>query len=107
MSVVIVALVAVVIFVAAATVIAWPLVRGERIPDEVVTDAEQHRRQVDDDLQRTLAAIKEIEFDHASGHLSDEDFSTLDTDERTKAIQLLRERDGIAGEGAQPGGGPA
>ena len=58
-------------------------------------DTGQELKRVDDDLQRTLASIKEIEFDHASGHLSDEDFSTLDADERAKAIELMRERDTI------------
>lgn len=102
MNVAIVAIVSVVVFVVAAAVIAWPVVRGERLPDPAVTTAEQERRRVDDDLERTLSSIKEIAFDHASGHLSDEDFSTLDADERAKAIELMRERDRLAGGASDP-----
>jgi hypothetical protein len=93
----IVAIVSVLVFVMAAAVIAWPIVRGDQLPDEAVTAADEERKRVDDDLQRSLASIKEIEFDHASGHLSDDDFSELDAEERARAIELLRERDGLAG----------
>ena len=92
---VVVVLVSVAIFVAAASVIAWPVVRGDQVPDAGPSGAAEERTRVDDDLQRTLASIKEIEFDHASGHLSDEDFSTLNADERAKAVELLRARDAI------------
>jgi hypothetical protein len=100
---IIVVLVSVAIFVAAASVIAWPVVRGDQVPDSGSSTAGQELTRVDDDLQRTLAAIKEIEFDHASGHLSDEDFSTLDADERAKAIELLRARDAIEHPPTDPG----
>ena len=89
------AIVSLLVFVAAAAVVAWPIVRGDRLPDESVTAADDQRQRVADDLQRTLTSIKEIEFDHASGHLSDEDFSELDADERARAIELLRERDDL------------
>jgi hypothetical protein len=93
---ILVVIVSVAVFVVAATIVAWPIVRGDRVPDTDASAAGQDLKRVDDDLQRTLASIKEIEFDHASGHLSDEDFSTLDADERAKAIELMRERDTIA-----------
>jgi hypothetical protein len=92
---IVVVLVSVAIFVVAASVIAWPVLRGEPVPEPGHSAPDDELTRVDDDLQRTLAAIKEIEFDYASGHLSDEDFSTLDADERAKAIELLRERDAI------------
>jgi hypothetical protein len=98
---ILVVIVSVAVFVVAATIVAWPVVRGDRVPDPELSPAGQQLKQVDDDLERTLASIKEIEFDHASGHLSDEDFSTLDADERAKAIELLRERDAMTdGPGA-------
>jgi len=92
---IVVVLVSVIIFVAAASAIAWPVVRGDQVPESEDSTTGIELKRVDDDLQRTLASIKEIEFDHASGHLSDEDFSTLDADERAKAIELMRERDAI------------
>jgi hypothetical protein len=93
---ILVVLVSVLVFVAAACVIAWPVLRGDQVPDPEESAAGQERKRVDDDLERALESIKEIEFDHASGHLSDEDFSTLNADERAKAIELMRERDAIA-----------
>jgi hypothetical protein len=95
-----VAIVSFAVFVLAAVVIAWPIVRGDRVPDQDGTAAGRELRRVDDDLQRTLTSIKEIAFDHASGHLSDDDFSTLDADERAKAIELMRQRDQLAAETA-------
>ena len=92
---IVVVLVSVAIFVVAASVIAWPVLRGDQVSEAGESTVGQELTRVDDDLQRTLESIKEIEFDHASGHLSDEDFSTLDADERAKAIELLRERDAI------------
>jgi len=100
---IVVLLVSVAIFVAAASVIAWPVLRGDQPPDAGESSVGQELTRVDDDLQRTLASIKEIEFDHASGHLSDEDFSTLDADERAKAIELMRERDAIEHPSADDG----
>lgn len=105
MNVVVVAIVSVIVFVVAAAVIAWPVVRGEPVPDPAVSTAEQERHTIDDDLERTLSSIKEIAFDHASGHLSDEDFSTLDADERAKAIELMRARDQLTGGASEAGSG--
>jgi len=104
---ILVVLVSVLVFVAAASVIAWPVVRGDQLPDTEEPAAGQERKRVEDDLQRALESIKEIEFDHASGHLSDEDFSTLDADERAKAIELLRERDAISDPPPDPGAADA
>jgi hypothetical protein len=84
-----------VVFLLAASVIAWPIVRGDQLPDEEPANGGQDLQRLDDDLERTLESIKEIAFDHASGHLSDEDFSALDADERAHAIELMRERDAI------------
>jgi hypothetical protein len=105
-SAVVVAIVSLVVFVAAAAVIAWPVVRGDQLPDESHTAADEQRQRVDDDLARTLASIKEIEFDHASGHLSDDDFSELDADERARAIELLRERDDLRPPGSEASSAP-
>jgi hypothetical protein len=90
-----VVLILLVVFLVAASVIAWPIVRGDQLPDEDPASAGDDIQRVAEDLERTLDSIKEIAFDHASGHLSDEDFSALDADERSRAIELLRERDAM------------
>lgn len=97
---VVVAIVSLAVFLIAAAVVAWPVVRGDRPSDQDEAAAVSDLQRVDDDLQRTLSSIKEIAFDHASGHLSDDDFSTLDADERAKAIELMRQRDELAAEPA-------
>jgi hypothetical protein len=97
---ILVGVVVVVLFVAVALLVAWPLLYGPA-PESVEAPrvADEQRRQVEEDLDRTLAAIKEIEFDRAAGHLSDEDFRALDADERARAVELLRRRDGLAAQG--------
>ncbi len=72
--------------------LAWPLVarRDERLPPDSGADA---RRAVEEDLERSLGAIREIEMDHRAGNLSDEDFAELDRAERARAVELMRRRD--------------
>ncbi len=72
--------------------LAWPLVarRDDRAPADPGDDA---RRAVEEDLERSLAAIREIEMDHRAGNLSDEDFAELDRAERVRAVELMRRRD--------------
>jgi hypothetical protein len=89
------------ILIVAATALAliagvsWPLVthRAEDPPDDPVADA---RLALDEDLQRTLAAVREIDMDHRAGNLSDEDFAALDAAERARAVELMRRADGLA-----------
>jgi hypothetical protein len=72
--------------------LAWPLIarRDERLPEDRGGDA---RRAVEEDLERSLGAIREIELDHRAGNLSDEDFAELDRAERARAVELMRRRD--------------
>jgi hypothetical protein len=75
--------------------VAWPLVthRAEDPPDDPVDDA---RRTAEEDLQRSLAAIREIDMDHRAGNLSDEDFAALDGAERARAVELMRRADELS-----------
>jgi hypothetical protein len=99
---------------ALVALVMWPLV--VRSPDEAPADpSEAARKAIDEDLQRSLAAVKEIEMDHRAGNLSDEDFAALDRAERARALELMRRRDELGGRpapaspsgdaGAQPGAG--
>ena len=53
------------------------------------------RAAIDEDLQRSLEAIREIEMDHRAGNLSAEDFAALDAAERARAVELMRRSDAI------------
>jgi hypothetical protein len=74
--------------------LAWPLLarRDDRAPADAGVEA---RRVVEEDLERSLGAIREIEMDHRAGNLSDEDFAQLDRAERARAVELMRRRDGL------------
>lgn len=86
--------------------IAWPLLRGA--PAEQPAAQSDDLRAVEEELQRSLDAIREIEMDHRAGNLSDEDFAALDRDERARAVELMRRRDALtAGGDAVPTGGAA
>ncbi len=82
---------------AAVMLVGWPLLAREDPQLERQIDAETREVDAGTDLreaiERSLAAIREIEQDHRAGNLSDEDFGTLDRAERARAAELMRQRD--------------
>ena len=84
--------------VALVALIAWPLVSGRAptAPDA----AAQALQGAEDDLARSLDAIREIDMDHRAGTLSDDDFAELDREERARAVELMRRRDALRDEDA-------
>lgn len=81
-----------VVALGAVALVLWPLVH--RPPDEAPVDpVELARRAIDEDLQRSLEAVREIEMDHRAGNLSDADFAALDAAERARALELMRRAD--------------
>jgi len=93
--------VAVVVVVIAAVAIvvgvAWPLLARPEAPAEAPDAVARRRKALEDDLERAVEAIREIAQDHRSGALSDEDFETLDRDERQRAVEIMRRIDAIDG----------
>ena len=85
------------ISVALVALIAWPLVRPS--PAAAPPAGGDDLRAVEEELQRSLDAIREIEMDHRAGNLSDEDFAALDRDERARAVELMRRRDALTAGG--------
>lgn len=84
-----------VISVALVALVAWPLMAragSDSAPAEHMDD----RLAIEEELQRSLDSIREIEMDHRSGNLSDEDFAALDRDERARAVELMRRRDALS-----------
>ena len=77
-------------------VVLGPLISRELVP-AIVDDEPQ-------DLEETpkgiaLSALKEIEFDQATGKLSDEDYAMLKGKYTAQALQALREEGGAPGSG--------
>ena len=88
------ALIAAAVALAIVVAVAWPLLAGgeEAAPEDPAGDA---RRELDEQLQRSVEAIREIEMDHRAGNLSDEDFAALDRAERARAVELMRRADDL------------
>jgi hypothetical protein len=81
--------------VAAVVVVALPFLRRPGItaaedrlgdPDEL----ERRRLELAEERDRALAALKELEFDHRTGKVSDEDYRALVGPLRRRAAELLR-----------------
>lgn len=75
-------------------------------PDLVATLHEQRdsmgsREELVDEQKRVLKAIKELDFDHQVGKLSNEDHDDLSRTYRLRAVELMRSLDG-GGGGVHP-----
>lgn len=84
--------------IASVLVVALPFLRRPALPpaedrlDE--PDAVERRRvELAEERDRTLAALKELEFDHRTGKVSDEDYRTLVGPLRRRAAETLRALD--------------
>jgi hypothetical protein len=73
--------------------VARPLLRPARSAEalEEPSPAEQLRVRALERRDRALAALKELEFDHRTGKVSDEDYRALVGPLRREAAQALRE----------------
>jgi hypothetical protein len=67
-----------------------PLRAGPRAAEDVV---ESERQQLEAAREAKYREIRELELDHRTGKLSDEDFRTLDRQLRAEAVAILRELD--------------
>ena len=86
--------------------VAWPLLRRTGAPTDP-DGREDERQRVEEDLQRSLAAIEEIEQDRQAGNLSTADFEKLDAAERAEAVDLMRRRDALAAADGPSAGTPS
>jgi hypothetical protein len=90
------------IAVAAVLYVARPFLRSSQAgSDRIVEPEEPERRrlQLEEERDRALAALKELEFDHRTGKVSDEDYRALVGPLRQRAAETLRALD--AAEGLQ------
>jgi hypothetical protein len=79
--------------VACVVIVAWPFLREpEPRLDRVRELSELERRQVEvaEERDRALAALKELEFDHRTGKVADEDYRELVGPLRRQAAEALR-----------------
>jgi type II secretory pathway component PulM len=82
------------IVILAVALVVWvvvaPLRRGHEALERAY-DAERERLEAARDAK--YREIRELELDHRTGKLSDEDFRTLDRQLRAEAIEILRQLD--------------
>ena len=97
--------------VAAVVYLARPLLRCETASDnssqeELAAGAE--RLALLEERDRVLAALRELEFDHRTGKVSDEDYRALVPELRARAAEALRGLDrGTPGAMATPAPEPS
>ena len=79
--------------VACVIVVALPFLREPSARDdrlEAPGELEQRRLAVAEERDRALAALKELEFDHRTGKISDEDYRAQVAPLRRRAAEALR-----------------
>jgi hypothetical protein len=71
--------------------VAGPLLRPAREGEDAgASPAEEERLRLLEERDRALAALKELEFDHRTGKISDEDYRALLGPLRREAAETLR-----------------
>ena len=91
--------------VACVVFVAAPFLRGNAGDDELVSarsDAARERVRLLEERDRALAALKELEFDHRTGKVSDADYAALLPSLRREAARAIRALDRGA-SAAEPG----
>jgi hypothetical protein len=81
--------------VAAVWFVARPFLRSTGGDDRLV-EPEAGRIALEEERDRALAALKELEFDHRTGKVSDEDYRSLVAELRRAAADALRALDRAA-----------
>ena len=79
--------------VACVVVVALPFLREPAPRDdrlEAPDELEQRRLAVAEERDRALAALKELEFDHRTGKISDDDYRAQVAPLRRRAAEALR-----------------
>jgi len=82
-----------VIAVAAVVLVSLPFLRASGDEAEASTELQDRRLMLIDERDRTLAALKELEFDHRTGKIDDTDYRELVGPLRRTAAEVLQALD--------------
>jgi hypothetical protein len=77
--------------VACVVFVARPFLREPAPTDDAIAEPDPRRLELAEERDRALAALKELEFDHRTGKLSDEDYRRLVGPLRLRAAALLEQ----------------
>jgi hypothetical protein len=86
-------LLAVALVVACVVFVARPFLQEPEVADDRLDEPgelERRRLALAEERDRTLAALKQLEFDHRTGTISDEDYRALVGPLRRQAVEALR-----------------
>jgi tetratricopeptide (TPR) repeat protein len=104
----------VVLALLALALVLWPLLRQGAGAAGRPTSPADRREEMEEEKRALYRALKELDFDHEAGHLSEEDHATLRARYEARAAQILQALDALPrGEAAAeprravPGGRPA
>ena len=95
------------IAVAAVVVVALPFLREPAPADDrlaALSPAERQRLALAEERDQALAALKELELDHRTGKVTDEDYRAMVGSLRRRAAEALRALDAYAPRSADRGG---
>ncbi len=91
----------VVVAASAVLLVAWPFLREPVAADDRLdapSEGEARRLELLDERDRVLGALKELEFDHRTGKIGDEDYRSQIGPLRRSAAAALRAIDGYRAE---------
>jgi hypothetical protein len=94
-----------VLAVACVLLVALPFLREPRTHDDRLArpdELEQRRLALAEERDRALGALKELEFDHRTGKVSDDDYRALVGPLRQRAAEALRALELRAEHAAEP-----
>ena len=89
---------------ASLATVAWSLARAgqallaEPAAEEVELATGRRRKELEREKQGLLKALKELEFDHEMGKISDLDFRDIAASYRARAMRVMRRLDDVAGD---------
>jgi tetratricopeptide (TPR) repeat protein len=93
-----IAIAAAIIALPALAFVLWPLVRGSDTPGLLPVPPDP-REQIYEGKRAALRALRELEFEHGAGHVSDDDYADLRARYEREAAALISELDRL---GATP-----
>src|SRR5262245_23559805 len=82
--------------VPALVFVLWPLLGRARRGRTLLALPPDRRQQLEEEKRAALGAIRELEFEHAAGHVSDADFAELRARYEAEAAAVLTELDRLA-----------
>jgi cytochrome c-type biogenesis protein CcmH/NrfG len=100
-------LVSILVGVPAVVFLLWPLLRGGARGRTFLPLPPDRRQDLVEEKRRALAALRELEFEHAAGHVSDADFADLRGRYESEAAAVLTELDRLGPAEPAPSSAPA